>query len=523
VAVPGSDPQQWMLPMRLPERNVVLATATAQGAFAAFLSEIASRSQAGSEGLDLPSAAAPMVQAQIISAADLRNGCERSYRKADTILAGRTHDDNGLNRDQIAAITFYTLENMSVSGQVEPPVNAYYPMNVALRSQDMDRIAPFWLYIELLQGALLQLPPAVAVGGLYRGLNGPQPKIVPEEERRRLIRAEPSYWWAFTSTTTAEGVARGFARRGAGQAVLFTVAGNGCQARDIRVYSDFPDEEELLMPCGSAFAVQRVDEEPHPAPGLLVVEFQQTEVVLLQRAGAAGEAQEQQNRMFQHPALTALAELLDADETAVDFTGIRLNFRQPLPGGLLAVVLSQCFKICGERTSIWRHDLNTVMAGRHAVQPDIGIAARRQKLERRVADEAFMRGDGIAVPAQLVSEIEALRAEVSSMEAAAAAGVQLEVSIGQQGLGCVDITARCEAGGHTALCQQAVGLFKAQLDAVIADRWPGCSPQVVTMSLAANDNGWEEPVPEGIPPELVELEPEPESNVDVGTVRRHAR
>ena len=53
VVVPGSDPQQWMLPMRLPERNVVLATATAQGAFAAFLSEIASRSQAGSEGLDL--------------------------------------------------------------------------------------------------------------------------------------------------------------------------------------------------------------------------------------------------------------------------------------------------------------------------------------------------------------------------------------------------------------------------------------------------------------------------------------
>ena len=86
VAVPGSDPQQWMLPMRLPERNVVLATATAQGAFAAFLSEIASRSQAGTQALDLPSAAAPIVHAQIISAAGLRNGCERSYRKADAIL-----------------------------------------------------------------------------------------------------------------------------------------------------------------------------------------------------------------------------------------------------------------------------------------------------------------------------------------------------------------------------------------------------------------------------------------------------
>ena len=96
------------------------------------------------------------------------------------------------------------------------------------------------------------------------------------------------------------------------------------------------------------------------------------------------------------------------------------------------------------------------------------------------------------------------------MEAAAAAGVQMEVSIGQQGLSCVDITARCKAGGHVALCQQAVESFKAQLDAVIADRWPGCSPQVVAISLAANDGGWEEQVPEGIPPEMAQLEPEPE-------------
>ena len=152
-------------------------------------------------------------------------------------------------------------------------------------------------------------------------------------------------------------------------------------------------------------------------------------------------------------------------------------------------MLSQCFKICGERTSIWRHDLNTIMAGRHVVQPDIGIAAKRQKLERKVADEAFMRGDGIGVPPYLEREIATLRAEVASMEAAAAAGVQMEVSIGQKGLSCVDITARCEAGGHTALCQHAVGLFKAQLDAVIADRWPGCSPQVVAISLAATVNG----------------------------------
>ena len=61
-----------------------------------------------------------------------------------------------------------------------------------------------------------------------------------------------------------------------------------------------------------------------------------------------------------------------------------------------------------------------------------------------------------------------------------------------------------------ALCEQAVESFTAQLDAVIADRWPGCSPQVVAISLAANDGGWEEQVPEGIPPEMAQLEPEPE-------------
>ena len=161
VAVPGSDPQQWMLPMRLPERNVMLATATAQGAFAAFLSEIASRSQTGPQELDLPSAARAMVLAQIMSDADMRKGCEVAYRKADEVLAGRTHDEYGLNRHQIAAINFYTQENMSVSGPVEPPVNAYYPMNVALRSQVIEQIRPFWAYIELLQGLALSLSRAL--------------------------------------------------------------------------------------------------------------------------------------------------------------------------------------------------------------------------------------------------------------------------------------------------------------------------------------------------------------------------
>ena len=54
-------------------------------------------------------------------------------------------------------------------------------------------LGPFWIYIELLQIALLKLP-AVLVVNLFRGLNGPQPAIVPEEERRKLRRADPTFW-----------------------------------------------------------------------------------------------------------------------------------------------------------------------------------------------------------------------------------------------------------------------------------------------------------------------------------------
>lgn len=76
VSVPGSDPPQWMLPMRLPRRNVVLAAATAQNAFAAFLSEIESRAaEAGPQACDLVSATTPMVHAQIMSGEQATHDC----------------------------------------------------------------------------------------------------------------------------------------------------------------------------------------------------------------------------------------------------------------------------------------------------------------------------------------------------------------------------------------------------------------------------------------------------------------
>ena len=92
----------------VPTTAIMLATARAQGAFASFLLRMESDAQADADVVALDSAVQPIVDAQIFSRDAMRHGCAIAYRKADTVLAGRKHDDNGLNREQIAAVNSYT-------------------------------------------------------------------------------------------------------------------------------------------------------------------------------------------------------------------------------------------------------------------------------------------------------------------------------------------------------------------------------------------------------------------------------
>ena len=109
---------------------------------------------------------------------------------------------------------------------------------------------------------------------------------------------------------------------------------------------------------------------------------------------------------------------------------------------------------------------------------------------------ALMRAEGRPHPA-LETDIATLRAEVASI----GDGVQVEVSVGQQGPSAIGMVARCQAGGHRALCQQLLQPFKQQLGTALEERWPGCSPSVTE---------------EGVPPEPelkplgADFEPEPE-------------
>jgi hypothetical protein len=120
---------------------------------------------------------------------------------------------------------------------------------------------------------------------LYRGIRDPKPAIRLEELMAAVESVAPVVWWSFSSTTTVERTARWFLEGGQ-QRLLYKVAGRGSQARDVQRYSAIPTEHELLMPCGTAFVLQKVEEASH---GLVSVSMQQTEAVLLQRAGSVAD------------------------------------------------------------------------------------------------------------------------------------------------------------------------------------------------------------------------------------------
>eukprot|EP01047_Picozoa_sp_COSAG01_P099193 COSAG01_NODE_29254_length_641_cov_2.333948_1_plen_170_part_01 len=92
--LPGVDPPQWILPMRLPDRRTALAAANARKQFASFL-------QAMDAGEATPAATFSQVvdciaRAGVLPAEALARGCAVALEKAKDILAGAELDAAGL-------------------------------------------------------------------------------------------------------------------------------------------------------------------------------------------------------------------------------------------------------------------------------------------------------------------------------------------------------------------------------------------------------------------------------------------
>ena len=158
----------------------------------------------------------------------------------------------------------------------------YRPLNRALWSKERGAVKPFWGYIRLLQHALFKVPKCDA-GAIYRGIKEPYEPIT---EAAMLAKAtesggtgEPEIWWGFSSCSTNQQPVMNFLGK-EGVRVLYTVEG-GSSARDVRKYSAFAYEAEVLMPFGSAFTVVTASS---PAPDLLLVTLRQTHDFALQAA-----------------------------------------------------------------------------------------------------------------------------------------------------------------------------------------------------------------------------------------------
>ena len=170
--------------------------------------------------------------------------------------------------------------------------------------------------------------------------------------------------------------------------------------------------------------------------------------------------------VHRHPKLAELAATLDHVRT--DFVGRRYDFHQPLPAGLLAIVISRCASLCGERTSIWRRDLITIMQATHVQANPTLLAMKIRELQHCAA--------GLKVSQEELDEADVDKERIAELIVAA---LQIEVTIKQQGASRIVVHARCRAGGHHLLLREKVRLFEKELATVGAEQWKGCSATVM--------------------------------------------
>jgi len=102
---------------------------------------------------------------------------------------------------------------------------------------------------------------------------------------------EPVMWWGFSSCSTNQQPVMAFLGQDpATVRVLYTIEG-GSSARDVRRYSAYQEEAEVLMPFGSAFTVVTASA---PAPNLLLVTLRQTHEFAYAPTAVPGPVAQQQ-------------------------------------------------------------------------------------------------------------------------------------------------------------------------------------------------------------------------------------
>nr|ACD54748.1 ADP-ribosyltransferase 1-like protein [Adineta vaga] len=137
--------------------------------------------------------------------------------------------EHDLTHDESAALYLYTMEG----GE-----NSFYRiLNQALRSEDRPALRIWFPYLKLLDTALSKLP--TVQRNIWRGVIG--------DIGKDLKKNELLTWWNVSSCSLSVDVIKDFLSSETSSTLFLIEAVHG---KDISLYTNYPDEEEILLAPG---------------------------------------------------------------------------------------------------------------------------------------------------------------------------------------------------------------------------------------------------------------------------------
>ncbi|CAF3556899.1 unnamed protein product, partial [Rotaria socialis] len=143
-----------------------------------------------------------------------------------------------LSIDEAASITLYSMEWKPQDECL------YHVLNKTLRNENRQKLEPWFLFLKLILTALAHLPSMART--VYRG--------VKQDLRKEHPKGKIFVWWGFSSCTTTLDVLQNELFLGkTGPRTFFTIE---CDSgKDIRKYSCYQAEDEILLPAARQFKV----------------------------------------------------------------------------------------------------------------------------------------------------------------------------------------------------------------------------------------------------------------------------
>ena len=166
---------------------------------------------------------------------------------------------DGLTNDESASIMLYTLES-------NPPEHSLYAiLNATLRSEQRQKLKPWFLYLRLILTGLYRLPSQRQ--SIFRG--------VKEDLQHQYPTGNTCIWWGFSSCTSSIGVLEYESFFGkTGTRTLFYI--DCLTGKNIKNHSYMQQEDEILLLPARQFMVTSSFDSGN---GLHIIQLKETEPV----------------------------------------------------------------------------------------------------------------------------------------------------------------------------------------------------------------------------------------------------